>query len=283
MPRSLGVFKRDPSDVHVLIPSPIVAGDVVYCITGNGRDILDAPVPSPDAPSFIAVNKHSGTVIWANNAPGPDILYGQWSTPARAIDEGKEEILFPGGDGFLYALNPTTGAVLWKIDCNDGKRPASFIVAPLVVEEGTVYVSLNRDFEQGFGIPHALLSLSIARRRVVWRFQDAAFDGTFGCMAVDAKRLYAAGHGGALVALDKASGRKVWQVVLPDLVDGGACLNSDKLYVAAGATVHVIDPLTGRRVVEYEFPDLLTGTPIVVGKKMFVCTQGTVMCVQLVE
>src|SRR5262249_21151856 len=104
-----------------------------------------------------------------------------------------------------------------------------------------------------------------------------------GYMAVDAKRLYAVSHGGALVALDRVSGRKVWQVILPDLVDGGGCLKSDRLYVAAGVSVCVIEPIKGQRAVEYEFSDFLTGTPIVVGNKMFVCTQGTIMCVQLAK
>ena len=166
MRKELKVFKRDPNDIDVLVPSPVVDGNSVYTVTGNGRD-SDGKVPSPDAPSFLSVDKLNGKVNWSSNAPGNDIIYGQWSTPGIAHLSTQSSILMPGGDGYLYGFN-AAGKQLWKIDCKSKNKnlASDFIVAPLLVDGGIAFVGLNRDFEQGHGIPHAIQAVDIAKSKI---------------------------------------------------------------------------------------------------------------------
>ena len=45
-------------------------------------------------------------------------MHGQWSNPVYAEPNGKPQIIFPGGDGWIHAFNPKNGELLWKFDCN---------------------------------------------------------------------------------------------------------------------------------------------------------------------
>src|SRR5207302_57187 len=48
------------------ISSPLVVGELVFAVTGNGMDVTKNPwvLPAPEAPSFIAVNKMTGRLVW---------------------------------------------------------------------------------------------------------------------------------------------------------------------------------------------------------------------------
>src|SRR5205823_423378 len=78
----------------------------------------EGKLPSPHAPSFIAVNKHAGQVVWQSNAPGAKVMDGQWANPGFAVVNGQEQVIFPGGDGWLYGFEAKTGKPIWKFDAN---------------------------------------------------------------------------------------------------------------------------------------------------------------------
>jgi outer membrane protein assembly factor BamB len=127
MMAELGVFRREASDVGNPSSSPIVIGDLVFCVTGHGRtgsgELPYASTPSSpvhqEAPSFLAVQKLTGKIVWSSSAPGRDILLGQWSSPVHAQIRGVDLVIFPGGDGFLYGFEALSGTLLWEVDCNE--------------------------------------------------------------------------------------------------------------------------------------------------------------------
>ena len=79
-------------------------------------------MPHVDAPSFICLRKKTGEVLWTDNSPGLNILHGQWSSPAYGVLGGVPQVIFGGGDGWLYgfAAEGENGKskLLWKFDCN---------------------------------------------------------------------------------------------------------------------------------------------------------------------
>ena len=111
MMKELGVYQRNMAN-----SSPVIWEDLVFVETSNGRS--DEKVPSPKAPSFLAVNKNTGKVVWQDNSPGDGILRGQWSSPALGLVDGVQQAFFAGGDGWLYGFNARTGERLWKFDLN---------------------------------------------------------------------------------------------------------------------------------------------------------------------
>ena len=142
--------------------SPLVIGDLVYIVTSNGVDEGHVNIPSPDAPSFIAVNKQTGELAWKQNYPGEKIMHGQWSNPAYTEAGGKPQIIFPGGDGYMYGLEPKTGDMIWKFDCNPKKSVyklgstgtrSDFLATP-VIWENKLYIGVGQDPEHEEGVGH---------------------------------------------------------------------------------------------------------------------------------
>jgi outer membrane protein assembly factor BamB len=171
---ALGVFPHNLS-----VSSPLIIGDRVFVVTSNGVDEAHVNVPAPKAPSFLAVNKKTGRVAWSDRSPtenllaaganpaklresGGAVMHGQWSSPVCAVVHGWPQVIFPGGDGWLYAFQPTTGKLLWKFDANPkravyklgGKGDRSDFIATPVVHENRLYIGLGQDPEHDCGVGH---------------------------------------------------------------------------------------------------------------------------------
>src|SRR6266480_3792647 len=161
----LGVFPHNASNCSVLI-----VDDLVYACTSNGQDWSHVNIPSPNSPSFIALNKKTGEFVAEDEAHiGPHIFHGQWSSPSMGEVNGKKLVFFGGGDGWCYAFDAkpvkegdsTYLKVAWKYDCNPPERkkfkyPAaegvSEINATPVFYKNRVYVAVGQDPEHGEGV-----------------------------------------------------------------------------------------------------------------------------------
>ncbi len=157
MIEELGVFPH-----NLATSSPVVHGDWVFLVTSNGVDEAHLEIPSPRAPCFLAVNKKTGVVAWENNDPFDTILHGQWGSPSVGIVDGKAQVYFPGGDGWLYACDAESGEVVWKFDLNPkasrwelgGAGTRNAIIATPVFYENTVLLAVGQDPEHGEGVGH---------------------------------------------------------------------------------------------------------------------------------
>ena len=142
-------------------------GDVLFVNTSNGVDESHVNIPSPDAPSFIALNRHTGELLWTDRSPGENILHGQWSSPAVGILGGVPQVIFAGGDGWVYSFRADKGQdgqpeLLWRLDANPkesrwilgGAGTRNDIIGTPVIYDGRVYVAVGQDPEHGEGIGH---------------------------------------------------------------------------------------------------------------------------------
>jgi outer membrane protein assembly factor BamB len=142
--------------------SPLIVGDLLFVVTSNGVDEGHINIPQPKAPSFIVLEKKTGKLLWKSNAPGEKIMHGQWSNPTYAVVNGKPQVIFPGGDGWLRGFEPTNGELLWKFDCNPkssvyklgGKGTRSDFLATPVVYDNKVYIGVGQDPEHDEGVGH---------------------------------------------------------------------------------------------------------------------------------
>jgi outer membrane protein assembly factor BamB len=156
----IGAFNVFPHNLATC--SPLIVGDTLFVITSNGVDKDHITIPSPQAPSFLAVDKKTGKPLWKSNLPGDNIMHGQWSNPVYAEANGKAQIIFPGGDGYIYSFNPKDGALLWKFDCNPkasvyklgGEGTRSDFVSTPVVWENKLYIGVGQDPEHKKGVGH---------------------------------------------------------------------------------------------------------------------------------
>lgn len=183
---TLTQIKTFPHDANSC--SVLIVGDVLYVNTANG--VASDCTPFPDAPSLIALDKHTGRLIGFDDAKiGRRVFHGQWSSPSLIQVGGKSLILYGGGDGICYAFEalstlpkePVVLKCVWSCDCNppeyrvqngkeidywsgtlnpyfeivnknDGKfvGPSEIIATPVPYKD-RVYVPIGQDPEHGLG------------------------------------------------------------------------------------------------------------------------------------
>lgn len=168
MTKHLDVFPH-----NVSISSPVVYKDHVFVVTGNGADTSHRKIPSPDAPSFLCVNRKSGKVVWQDNSPGNQILHGSWSSPCIGVVDGRAQVCMPGGDGWLYGFDATAKekTLLWKFDANPkqsqwklgGAGDRNNIIGTPVFHEESFVVGTGQDVEHGSG-PAFLYRIDATKR-----------------------------------------------------------------------------------------------------------------------
>ncbi len=129
MPRELSVAPHDVGSCSVL-----VLGDVLYTSTSNGigryRADSVSDAVNPDAPAFIALNRHTGKLLAVDDTPiSRDLFHAQWASPTHGRVNGKELVFLGGSDGFCYAfevldyrdgvpVSVRAMSPVWKFDCN---------------------------------------------------------------------------------------------------------------------------------------------------------------------
>ncbi|HEX5272426.1 MAG TPA: PQQ-binding-like beta-propeller repeat protein, partial [Gemmataceae bacterium] len=225
--------------------SPLVVGDLVYTVTGNGRDFgaPDKPPPEPDAPSFVAIDKKTGKVVWSDNSPGVNIMEGTWASPAYAEINGKGQVIFPGGDGWLYAFEAgKVKKLLWKFDCNpkgsefrtDSRGTRNYLMAPAVAGN-RVYTAVGQQPDNNAGVSHLWcvdatkngdISEELEKGKanpgsgVVWHYggpapkgapRDYIFGRSICNPVVHDGMVYAAELDGFLHCLGAATGKQYWE------------------------------------------------------------------------
>jgi outer membrane protein assembly factor BamB len=136
----------------------------LFVNTSNGVDESHLVVPAPAAPSFIALDKNTGELLWQDDSPKDNILHGQWGSPAVGILGGVPQVIFGGGDGWLYSFRADRGQdgkpeLLWKFDANPkntilelgGRGTRNDIISTPVIYDGKVYFATGQDPEHGEG------------------------------------------------------------------------------------------------------------------------------------
>jgi outer membrane protein assembly factor BamB len=142
-------------------------GDLLFVCTSNGVDESHINLPAPNAPSFLLMDKNTGKVLWSDASPGVNILHGQWSSPCLVKTGDITQVVFAGGDGYLYSFLADKTAdgkaqLLWKFDANPkeskyilgGRGTRNEIIGTPVAYDGLVYLAVGQDPEHGEGIGH---------------------------------------------------------------------------------------------------------------------------------
>ncbi len=277
----LGVFPHEATNSDVL-----AIGDLLVISTSNGQNQGHTRMPSPLAPSLIAVDKRSGNVVWRASGPGANVLHGQWSSPVAADVNGRTQVLFGGGDGWLHAYDSGSGQELWRFSGNPPEakwlpRPGVFsrssIIAAPVYGDGRVFIVMGQDPSHGNG-PSRLYAVSpngqgdVTSSRVLWTYRQVG--RVVGTPVLKDGLLYVGDLGGVVHCLDAATGVVVWTQDTMAPIWGCLLAAKDRLYV--GNTDGVVTVLqTGRRKkelarIEMEAP--IYSRPAIVGDALYLAT-----------
>jgi HEAT repeat protein/outer membrane protein assembly factor BamB len=277
----LGVFPHEATNSEVL---PV--GELLMVSTSNGQNEGHTGVPSPRAPSLIAVNKHSGEVVWRAIGPGDRVLHGQWSSPVAAEVDGRIQVLFGGGDGWLRAYDAASGHEIWRFDGNPkdarllprpGVLSRSSIIASPVFADGRVFVAMGQSPGHGNG-PSLIHAISadgrgdVTESRVLWTSREVG--RVVGTPIAQDGLLYVGDLGGTVHCLDAATGAHLWKHETNEAIWGCLLLAGDRLYVGnVGGSMTVLR--AGRRkelLAQIEMDAPLYSRPAVLGDALFLAT-----------
>lgn len=263
------------------------AGDILLVNTSNGVDESHINLPAPNAPSFIAMDRNTGKLIWTDTSPGTNILHGQWSSPTFAVLGGRPQALFAGGDGWLYSFDPAgdgegNSKLLWKFDCNPkeskwilgGRGTRNNLIATPVVYDGMVYCAVGQDPEHGEGIGH------------LWCIDPTKDGDVSPTLAVDAagkplahRRLQAIDEDKGEKAIENPNSAALWHYsVWGDDFEqqmhrscGTVAIKNDILYIADfSGLFHCLDARTGKAHWTYDMFAAAWGSPLIVEDRVYI-------------
>ncbi len=276
--------------------SPLVVGDLVFTVTGNGVDESHIHIPTPLAPSFIAVNKHTGKLVWEDASPSDKILHGQWSNPAYGVINGVPQIIFPGGDGWLRAFEPETGKLIWQFDCNPkdavwilgGAGTRNNLIATPVIHDNKVYIAVGQDPEHGEGIGHlwaidATKKGDITESGLVWHRGNKDFNRSISTVAIHDGLLYAADLSGFLYCLNAQTGEHYWTYDTYAAIWGSPYVADGKVYIGdEDGDVAVLK--TGKQkelLYEVNMESAVYTTPVAKNGVLYVTNRATLFALQV--
>ena len=197
--------------------SPVMWGDLLFVSTANGHDESHVNVPSPLAPSIVAVNKTTGEYVWEDNSVEDRILHGQWSTPSVGTIGGVVQVVSGQGDGWVRGYVAETGEKLWEFDTNpkdsEWPRTRNELISTPVIVDGVVYLANGQDPEHGEGVGHFYAidgteRGDITESGLIWHYDDIR--RSISTAAVVDGLVYMADFSGFLHCLDAETGEPLW-------------------------------------------------------------------------
>lgn len=271
------------------------AGDLLFVNTSNGVDVEHNYIPAPDAPSFFAMNKNTGEVVWTDASPGFNILHGQWSSPTYTVIDGQAQVIFSGGDGWVYSFDPQGSSegkskLLWKFDANPktsvwelgGRGTRNNIIATPVVYEGRIYVAVGQDPEHGEGVGH-LWCLDPTKRGDV--SAELAYNAADPKKVIPHKRVQAVVPEDGDLTRPNPNSAVIWHYSEFDQNDDGeidfeetmhrscgtVAIRDDVLYIADfSGLFHCLNAETGEVNWTYDMLAAAWGSPLIVEDKVYI-------------
>lgn len=258
--------------------TPLVGtdGSVTYG-TGNPYQSADSAIDHPSSlaytDSVVNLNAATGKLRWYYQGVPDDFKdYDMETSPISATIDGAPAIIGSGKMGDVYAINGTTGALIWKTPVgehnghdNDSvealqhkstlKAPFTYypgslggVLTNLALADGSLYVasvdlpfrytSLSQTGGINVGTPaHATATgefeaLNLATGRVEW---DRKFSQMpLGGAAVSNDLVFTTLYEGVLVALDRHTGAVVYQHRLPTSANSTIAIAGNTILVPAG-------------------------------------------------
>lgn len=283
MMEELGVFPH-----NLATSSPLLVGDTIYLVTGNGVDEGHLFIPSPRSPSFIAIDKNTGELIWENDDPKKNILHGQWSSASYGVVNGQGQVYFPGGDGWIYALNPENGELIWKFDGNPkdavwelgGRGTRNNIIATPVFYDNKVFIGTGQDPEHGIG-PATFFCIDatgtgdVTDTAKVWGF--TGLTRTMSTAAISGDLVYIADLNGFLYCLDLATGELQWKYDTLAAVWGSPTVIGGKVYMGDedGDVVVLADSRELKVIAENTVDNSSYTTPVAANGTLYIANRST--------
>src|SRR5713101_5239001 len=263
--------------------SPVSYGDQIYISTSNGQDESHVHIPSPRAPSIIAVSKKTHKLVWEDNSVGEKILHGQWASATVATIGGVVQVIHPQGDGWVRSYEALTGKKLWEFDTNpkDSVWPKTrneTISTPVVFGD-VVYQANGQDPEHGEGVGH-LYAIDgtkrgdITKTGQLWHYDKIRRSISTG--AVYNGLLFYADFSGFLHCLDAKTGKPYWVHDMLAAIWGSPMVIDGKVYLGdEDGDVVVMEAAKEKKLIaEMNMGSSVYSTPVPANGALFIVNRN---------
>ncbi len=277
--------------------SVTAVGDTLFVSTSNGVDEAHKQIAQPNAPSFLAMNKHTGEVLWSDKSPGTNIMHGQWSSPCYGVLGGVEQVIFAGGDGWLYSFDAKgdngKSKPLWKFDCNPKESVYKLeratrnpLIATPVIYGGLVYVGVGEDPEHGEGNGH-LWCIDPTKRGDV--SPTLVFNKANPKTPIAYKRIQACepdkgdferpNENSALVWHYMGNNPKKFEETMHRTISSVAIKDNLLFATDESGLLHCLDAKTGKAHWTHDMLAMSWSTPLIAGDRVYIGDQDGDICV----
>lgn len=284
MMEEVGSFPHNMSNA-----SPVSFGDLIFANTSNGHDESHVNIPSPRAPAIIALNKHTGKLVWEDNSVEDRILHGQWASPTVARIGDVDQVIMGQGDGWIRGYEALTGKKLWQFDTNPKEsvwpRNRNNIIGTAVVYDGLVYIANGQDPEHGEGVGH-LYCIDPAKRGDitetgrVWHYDRIR--RSISTPALHDGLLYYPDFSGFLHCLNARTGAVVWVHDMLAAVWGSPLLADGKVYLGDedGDVVTLEAGWEKKVLTEMNMGSSVYSTPVPANGALYIATRNRLYALQ---
>jgi outer membrane protein assembly factor BamB len=286
-------------------------GDLVFVATGNGIDDEEKLV-SPKAPSFLALDKRTGRLVWQTALPNVNTIQAHFSSPAFTDHGGRRQVIFAGGDGVIYSFVPETGELLWKCDClpvrgakNDKESDNQFVGSPVIVGD-KLYIGMGLAPDSPRAARSSyFLCLDITKKgdvslrsykakspenkdaALIWAFGGPTdpepergprvdFGPTVSTAAVHQGLIYIAESQGYLHCLDAATGSRIWVYDLAVQLHGSPYIANGQVYVGSeDGDIVLFNHMRAARIrATIDMEEYVRTTPVAANGVLYIATQS---------
>jgi outer membrane protein assembly factor BamB len=238
--------------------TPAVVNGTVYVGTWDGR--------------FLALKAASGEVLWSVKTGADAALAwgyesGDFFTSSPTVLDGK--VLCGGGDGFLYALESTTGRELWKVKTGGRVRSTP------AVDRGTVFVG---------SFDGSLYAVELESGQLKWHYETEGAGLNSGDFGYDRKSIQSSpavadgtvffgARDGFLYAVNAQDGQLRWRFDHQiSWVNSSPAVAEGMVYAGSsdGKFIQGVDARTGKEVWRLKTESLIWSSPAIAGQSLYV-------------
>jgi len=257
---------------------PVLFENLIYVSgvsTGFGGDSLPAH-------RIFAMDKQTGEIVWLmSTRPRPEDT--TYSTPIFTRFGNQDAMVLGASDGSVYALQPRTGAVIWKYEVSvRGLNQTPLIVGDRVFcghsEKNSADTTILGAF---FAIDGAKARGEITDADLLWKMPGETI-GRSAPLYLDG-RIYAVDDGATMLVIDADSGKEVARQRLGRIMFGSPVYGDGKIYLGeATGRFYILKPTeTGVEIVHQTrlSNEEILGSPIIADGRIYLPTIGGIYCI----
>lgn len=204
----------------------------------------------PAGDRFMALDKHTGEIVWMSAHLGPPKDLNTYSTPVVAVIEGRRLMIAGGSDGWIHAVEARTGREVWKFHLSQRGINSS-----VVVVGDTVYAAHSEENidEGAMGRVVAIDGTGagdVTGTHELWRVPISV---GYASPLVHDDILYVVDNSANLIALEAKSGKHLWEHNFGTVGKSSPVWADGKIYLTeVNGNVQIIEPHTGEMIHDEE-------------------------------